>query len=428
MTAEAQAPIIFLINTQTRGKVTVDGINPVAGSGPLEGVTVIELGQLIAGPFAGQLLGDFGAEVIKVELPGTGDPMRSWGHVLPAEVDSLWWSVIARNKKSVTADIRVPEGRELLIRMVSFADVLIENFRPGTMEKWGLSYEVLRSVNPRLVMVRVSGFGQTGPYSERAGFGAIGEAMGGLRALVGDPDRPPVRTGIALGDAMAGALGAFGVLAALYERNESGEGQVLDVALYESVLTFMESLVIAYHIGGWVRERTGATLPGVAPSNVYPTADAKEILIAANQDSVFRRLAEAMLAPELSDDLRYATHLARGQHQVEIDSLISAWTITLTSAALLEILAKSGVPAGPIYQAPEMLEDPHFAARSAIIAVPHPAFGMVKMQNVAPKASRTPGSVRWVGPRLGAHNEEILTRRLGLSLEEFQKAQGDAPA
>ena len=396
-------------------------------SGPLAGIRVIEVGQLIAGPFVGQLLGDFGAEVIKVELPGLGDPMRQWGRI-PGGGDSLWWSVIARNKKSITLDIRTDAGRDVMLRLVAQADVLVENFRPGTMENWGLSYEVLKEANPGLVMARVSGFGQTGPYADRGGFGAIGGAMGGLRAVVGNPDRPPVRTGIAVGDAMSGALGAFSVLAALHERDSSGEGQVLDIALYESVLTFMESLIIDYQVDGFVRERTGATLPGVAPSNVYPTLDGREILIAGNQDNVFRRLATAMGRPDLADDARFASHIARGQHQAVLDALVSNWTSTLPAEPLLAVLADAGVPAGQIYRAPEMLADPHFAARQAIVDVPHPTLGMVKMQNVSPRASRTPGSVRWVGPELGAHNDEILRDHLGLSDLAIAQAQGCGPA
>ncbi|MDO8309261.1 MAG: CaiB/BaiF CoA-transferase family protein [Actinomycetota bacterium] len=391
--------------------------------GPLAGVLVIELGQLIAGPFAGQLLGDLGADVVKIELPGTGDPMRQWGQLTP-EGESLWWSVIGRNKKSVTLDVRTDGGRSAVLRLVALADVLIENFRPGTLEKWGLSYEALREVNPGIVVVRVSGFGQTGPYTDRAGFGAIGEAMGGLRAVVGDPDRPPVRTGIAIGDALSGALGALGALAALLERRTSGQGQVLDVALYESVLAFMESLIPDYVTEGWIRPRTGATLPGVAPSNVYPTLDGRDVLIAGNQDSVFRRLTEVMGAEHLADDPRYATHTARGERQRELDALVSAWTATVPSADLLELLAKAGVPAGPIYRAPDMLEDPHFMAREAIVTVPHPVLGSVTMQNVFPRASRTPGSIRWAGPTLGEHTDEVLAGMLGLSPSEITSAQG----
>jgi formyl-CoA transferase len=396
--------------------------HPASGFGPLAGFRVIELGQLIAGPFAGQLLGDLGAEIIKIELPGEGDPIRRWGRLTP-EGESLWWSVIGRNKKSVAINVRSSAGREAFLRLVELADVVIENFRPGTLERWGLSYETLKEVNPCIVMVRVSGFGQTGPYSDRAGFGAVGEAMGGLRAVVGNPDRPPVRTGISIGDAMSGALGALGAVAALLERKNSGQGQVLDVALYESVLTFMESLVTDYDVSGHVRERTGATLPGVAPSNIYPTCDGREVVIAGNQDSVFRRLATAMGSPELAEDSKFATHIARGKHQEELDLLISAWTISLTSTSIIDTLADAGVPSGSIFRAPDMLSDPHFTARNSIVDVAHPVLGTIKMQGVAPRASRTPGRINWPGPALGAHTTEVLTGLLGLSEAEIEKAQ-----
>lgn len=396
---------------------------PPAPTGLLSGFRVIELGQLIAGPFAGQLLGDLGAEVIKVELPGDGDPMRQWGQLTP-DGESLWWSVIGRNKKSVTLDVRSEAGRLAMLRLVAVSDVFIENFRPGTLERWGLSYDALKEANPGLVLVRVSGFGQTGPYADRAGFGAIGEAMGGLRAVVGDPDRPPVRAGIAVGDAVSGALAALGAVAALLERGNSGQGQVLDVALYESVLAFMESLVTDYDVTGRIRPRTGATLPGVAPSNVYPTCDGPDVLIAGNQDSVFRRLAAVMGKPELADDPMYATHVARGERQHELDGLVSAWTSSMTSEEVIDVLAEAGVPAGSIYRAPEMLADPHFAARAAIIDVPHPTLGSIKMQNVTPRASRTPGRVTWPGPALGAHTDEVLGGLLGLTDAQIAHAQG----
>jgi formyl-CoA transferase len=386
---------------------------PDRSGGPLTGYRVLELGQLIAGPFCGQLMGDMGAEVIKVEPPG-GDAMRQWGQVLP-EGESLWWSVIARNKKSVTLDLRTEQGRSAVRALVPHVDVVVENFRPGRMEEWGLTYEALAEINPRVVMIRISGFGQTGPYSRRAGFGAIGEAMGGLRYVVGDPDRPPVRTGIAIGDALAGTMGAYAALAALLEREHSGRGQQVDVAIYEAVLAFMESLVPEYQVAGYVRERTGATLPGVAPSNVYPTADGASVLIAANQDTVFRRLAAAMGQPELGTDPRYSTHTARGERQGELDDLVSAWTSDHESGRLVELLAENGVPAGMIYRPSEMLADPQFLARRSIVEVPHRTFGRVAMQGVAPQLSRTPGSVRWVGPELGEHNEEILGGLLGLA-------------
>lgn len=403
-----------------------DGSGPdvdTGPQGPLAGFTVLELGQLIAGPFAGQLLGDLGADVIKIELPGSGDPLRQWGR-MTEDGRSLWWSVIGRNKRSVVLDVRAPAGRDALLRLVAAADVLIENFRPGTMERWGLSYDELRAANPGIVMVRVSGFGQDGPHADRAGFGAVAEAVGGLRAVVGEPGRPSVRTGIALGDEMAGVLGALGAVSALLERTRSGQGQMIDVALYESVLTFMDSLVSDYQADGWIRERTGPTLPGVAPSNVYPTRDAREILIAGNQDSVFARLAEAMGQPELTHDPRFATHRARGDNQEAIDALVAAWTRTHDADELVKVLADAGVPAGGVYRVPEMLADEHFQARRSIVEVGDDTGGRIAMQNVAPRISRTPGRIRWPGPALGAHDSEVLGEQLGMSEVEITRAQG----
>ncbi len=375
---------------------------------------MVELGTLIAGPFCGQLFGDMGAEVIKIEPPGTGDPMRAWGRGLP-----VWWPVIARNKKSVTLNLREPRGQDLLKQLVAQADVLIENFRPGTLEKWGLDFEGLSAVNERLVMVRVSGFGQTGPYARRAGYGSVGEAMGGIRYLAGDPDRPPSRVGLSIGDSLAAMFACVGALAALHDRERTGKGQVVDSAIYEAVLAVMESTVPEYTQGGTIRERSGAILPKTAPSNVYPTADGEMILMGANQDSVFARLAEAMGQPELASDPRYADHVARGEHQDELDDAIAHWTATLDADALLDTLERHGVPSGRIFRTPEMLADPHFQARDAIIDVAHPVFERLKMQNVFPKMSRTQGTVRWPGPELGAHNDEVYKGLLGVSEEDL---------
>ena len=383
-------------------------------TGPLTDLRVVELGTLIAGPFCGQLFGDMGAEVIKVEPPGTGDPMRAWGRGLP-----VWWPVIARNKKSVTLNLREPRGQELLKDLAAHADVLIENFRPGTLERWGLDYEALSGVNERLVMVRVSGFGQTGPYARRAGYGSVGEAMGGIRYLAGDPDRPPSRVGLSIGDSLAATFACVGALAALHDRERTGKGQVVDSAIYEAVLAVMESTVPEYTQGGTIRERSGAILPKTAPSNVYPTADGEMIVMGANQDSVFARLAEAMGQPELATDPRYADHVARGEHQDELDEVIAGWTATLAADPLLDGLERHGVPAGRIFRVPEMLTDPHFQARDAIVDVAHPLFERLKMQNVFPKLSRTQGTVRWPGPELGAHNAEVYRGLLGLSDEEL---------
>ena len=388
-------------------------------AGPLAGLRVIELGTLLAGPFCGQLLGDFGAEVIKVEPPGQGDPMRVWGRE-KAGGKSLWWPVVARNKKAITLDLRQPEGQALLKALAAKSDFLVENFRPGTMEKWGLGWADLSVINPRLIMIRVSGFGQTGPYASQAGFGAIGEAMGGLRYVVGDPSTPPSRMGISIGDSLAATFACVGALTALHHRHVTGRGQVIDSAIYEAVLNMMESLITEYDKTGFIRERTGAILPNVAPSNVYATRDGL-VLIAANQDTVFARLAQAMGRPELATDPRYATHGARGAHQQELDALVDGWTRTLTTREVLASMAEHGVPAGLIYRAPEMLEDPHFAAREAIVSVPHPDFGQLRMQNVAPKLSETPGSIRSPSPALGQHNDEIFLELLELGQARYDE-------
>jgi len=387
--------------------------DPQDRSGPLSDLRVLEMGQLLAGPFCGQLLADFGAEVIKLEQPGVGDPMREWGREKP-HGKSLWFPVLARNKKSVTLNAREASGQELIRSLIEKSDVIVENFRPGTMERWNLGWDELSAINPRLIMIRVSGYGQTGPYASRAGFGAIGEAMGGLRYVVGDPSTPPSRVGISIGDTLAATFATLGGLMALHNVHRTGRGQVVDSAIYEAVLGVMESLITEYDQGGYIRERTGAILPNVSPSNVYPTKDGKMILIAANQDTVFRRLAEAMGRPELSDDPRYAGHSARGDHQTELDDLIADWTRTLDSVPLEATLHDHGVPAGNIYRAPEMLEDAHFKAREAIVRIADHTFGEIAMQNVAPKLSETPGEIRHAGPLLGEHNDEIYRGLLGL--------------
>jgi len=387
-----------------------------SGKGPLSDLRVLEMGQLLAGPFCGQLLADFGAEVIKCEQPGVGDPMRQWGREKP-HGKSLWWPVVGRNKKSVTLNLRTPEGQEMVRGLVKTTDILIENFRPGTMERWGLSYETLKAINPRLIMVRVTGYGQTGPYAPRAGYGAIGEAMGGLRYVVGDPSTQPSRMGISIGDELAAMHACMGALMAIHARERTGMGQVVDSAIYEAVLNMMESLVTEFDVAGYVRERTGAILPNVSPSNVFDTADNKLLLIAANQDTVFKRLAEVMGKPELAEDDRYATHAARGANMTELDNMINEWTKTIPLKELETLLNDNGVPCGLIYRAADMLEDEHFKARNAIVDVAHPEFGSMKMQNVAPKLSDTPGSVRHAGPELGEHNSYVFDELLNLSAE-----------
>ncbi len=385
-------------------------------TGPLADLKVVEMGQLIAGPFCGQLLGDMGAEVIKIEPPGAGDPMRVWGQGQP-----VWWEVIGRNKLSVSLNLRVPEGQDLARRLIAQADVLIENFKPGTLEGWGLDPEQLRADNPRLIVVRMSGYGQTGPYSERAGFGGVGEAMGGWRRIVGDPDRPPSRMGVSIGDSLTASYGCMGVLAALHHRHATGRGQVIDAALYESVLQVMEGMIAEYSAAGVTRQRSGAILPGIAPSNVYPCSDG-EYMIGANNDGLFKRLAAAMGRPELSDDARYATHGARGANQTELDDLIAAWTSTMTVEQVEKAMLDAGIPAGRLYAPADMLEDPHFEARDAIVSVDHPRWAGLKMQGVFPKFSETPGAVRTIAPQtVGEHNEVVLGERLGLGVEEIER-------
>lgn len=379
---------------------------------PLGDIRVLELGTLLAGPFSGRLLGDFGAEVIKIEPPDKPDPMRQWGK--QKDGHGLWWPIQSRNKKSITLNLRERKGQEIFLELVKKADVVIENFRPGTMEKWNLSYERLREANRRIIMVRTSGFGQTGPYKHRAGFGSIGEAMGGLRYVTGFPDRPPTRIGISIGDTLAAMFAVIGTLVALHERERSGEGQVVDTALYEAVFAVMESIVPDYLLAGYVRERMGNTLPGVAPSNIYKTKDGTYVVIGANADNVFRRLCEAMGREELSRDPRFSTHHARGDNMEELDRLIEEWTMTMTADECLAILEEKGVPAGKIYSAKEIVEDPHYLAREMIVRVMHPVLGEFPMPGIVPKLSRTPGRIREPGAEvMGKHNEEVYGQLLG---------------
>ncbi|MFN2099925.1 CaiB/BaiF CoA transferase family protein [Altererythrobacter sp. MF3-039] len=383
--------------------------------GALAGIRVIEMGQLLAGPFCGQLLGDMGADVIKLEPPGAGDPMRLWG----MGDEKVQWEVIARNKRSVTCNLRIPEGQELARKLIANADVLVENFKPGTLERWGLSPEELHKINPGLIIARMSGYGQDGPYSDRAGFGGIGEAMGGWRYVVGEPDRPPARMGISIGDTLCATYGTMGILAALHHRARTGEGQVVDTALYEAVLQVMEGLVPEYDYNGFIRERSGSILPGIAPSNVYSCKDGP-FMIGANNDRIFGRLAEAMEMPQLADDPKYATHLARGVNQTELDLLINAWTGTLTIDEVDALMIKHSIPAGRVYTAKDMLEDPHFKAREAIIEVETEGHGKLKMQNAFPRMSKSPSGVRRVAPTSpGQHNAEVLEEVLGMAEAEL---------
>lgn len=388
-----------------------------ARKGPLTDLRMIEMGQLIAGPFCGQLFADMGADVIKVEPPGKGDPMRVWGR----EGYPLWWKVCARNKRCITANLREKEGQDIIRELVKEADFILENFRPGTMERWGLGYEDLKKINPEIIMIRVSGYGQTGPYSRRPGYASVGEAMGGVRYLMGDPDRKPSRAGISLGDSLAATFATVGALGALHHRNKTGEGQVIDASIYESVLTIMESLVSEHTVESYTRERSGSILPAIAPSNIYDGTDGM-VIIAANQDTIFARLSKAMGQPELANDPQYATHAARGANQTELDDLIQDWAKDKTIDELEELMIEHAVPVGKVYRAKEMVVDPHYAAREALIDVPSEKFGSVKMQNVFPKMSKTQGEIRWGGPeKLGQHTEEVLTELLDLTPEQIEK-------
>jgi succinyl-CoA--D-citramalate CoA-transferase len=399
----------------------------MATTGPLAGVRVLELGGLIAGPFCGHLLADYGAEVIKVELPGEGDLMRQWGGLYKGM--GLYWPILARNKQAITLDLRQPAGQALFRQLTAHADVVIENFRPGTLERWGLGYDALAEANPGLILVRVTGYGQTGPYRDKAGFGAIGEAMGGLRYLTGEPGRPPVRVGVSLGDALAATMGCVGTLLALYARDGrrgSGHGQVVDVAIYEAVWAYMESILPEWTKLGTVRERTGSTLPGVAPSNVYPSREGEWVLIAANADAVFRRLAEAVGHPEWATDARFATHHARGAHQALLDSLIAEWTSQQAATEILARMDAGGVPAGRIYTARDIAQDPHYAARGMIVEQRQPELAeAVPMQGVVPKLSATPGTLHSPAPGLGEHNAAVYGGLLGLGPAELEKLRAD---
>lgn len=401
------------MTTPEAGGATADG---TAKHGPLVGLRVLELGSLLAGPFCGQLLSDLGAEVIKVEAPGKGDVMRIMGRARVGD-RGLWWSHVARGKWCITLNLRVPEGQAIARELISRCDVVVENFRPGTLERWNLGYDALSEASAGLILTRVTGYGQTGPYRDRAGFGVVGEAMGGLRYVTGFPDRPPPRVGISIGDMLAGVFGVVGTLAALHERHRSGRGQVVDVAIYEAIAALMESTLSDYARGGVNRERTGSTLPGFAPSNAYLTLDGHWYILGANADNPFRRLAAVMGRAELADDPRYATDQARGERMEELDEMVGEWVATKTSDELTEVLGAAGVPAGPIYDAAMALVDPHYRARGMIQEIEEPELGTLAMPGVVPKLSRTPGSISWPGPAHGEHDDEILGELLGIGLE-----------
>ncbi|AEF39163.1 CaiB/BaiF CoA transferase family protein [Hoyosella subflava] len=375
---------------------------------PLQGVRILEMGQLIAGPFTGSRLADFGAEVIKIEPPGRGDPMRDWGKKVDGT--SLWWAVIARNKKSVTVDLSTSEGRDVLRELVKDADAIVENFRPGTLERWGIGPEELHKINPGLIIVRISGFGQTGPYASRPGFASVGEAMGGLRYINGFPGGVPPRCGISLGDTLAALFAFEGLLMALYWRDaRGGTGQVVDASILESCFAMLESTLPDYDKLGIVREPTGTSLKSLAPSNVYPTKEGRHIVIAANADPMFTRLTRAMNMPELAADPRFATHIPRGENGEEIDRIIAEWSSQLTYDELTSALDAQAVVWGPINSIADIVEDPHVQERGMIVRQPDDRFGDLAIPGVVPRLSVTPGKVNWLGRATpGTDNEAIL--------------------
>jgi formyl-CoA transferase len=388
--------------------------------GPLAGIRILELGQAIAGPFATAFLAWFGAEIIKAEPPGSGDPLRNWRVV--KDGTSLWWYSMARNKKCVTLDLRLPEGQRIARELAKRVDVVIENFRPGTLEKWGLGYEDLRKENPRIILARISGYGQSGPYAQKPGFAAVAEAFGGLRYVTGEPDRPPVRPNLSIGDSVAGLHAALGILMALYHRDaQRGAGQEIDVALYECVLNLMEGTISEYDAAGVKREREGMRLTGIVPSGTYRCSDGAYIVIGANGDSIFRRLMSAIGREDLGNDPRLAQNDGRSRHVDEIDAAISAWTERHPAAEAIGALEKAEVPAGPIYSAEQMASDPHYRERGVYEETSLPTGRTVKLPTVAPKLSGTPGGLRWIGPPLGAHNREIFTDWLGIPAAELER-------
>lgn len=393
--------------------------------GSLAGLRVLELGQLIAGPFAARMLGDFGAEVIKVEPPARdgaqgGDPLRKWRRLHPDDPSgtSLWWYIQARNKQSVTINLRDPDGQDLVRRLVASTDILIENFRPGAMEKWGLGYEELATINPGLIYVRLSGYGQSGPYRERPGFGSIAEAMGGMRYVTGFPDRPPVRMNLSIGDTLAALHAVVGALSALRHRYETGQGQVVDVALYEAVFNVMESTLPEYAAYGDVRERTGTNLTGIVPSNTYPTAGGGHIVIGANGDSIFKRLMHAIGRDDLGNDPALGNNAGRAAQADMIDDAIAQWTSSQPLDDALAVLEQADVPSGKIYSAADWAGDPQFIAREMIQNMPMPDGAPISVPAPVPKLSRTPGQTRWLGPELGEHTDQILQ---ALGLDEAQR-------
>lgn len=391
---------------------------------PLEGVRVLELGSLIAGPYAASILAQFGAEVIKVEPPGTGDPLRKWRKM--HKDTSLWWYSQSRNKKSLTLNLKDPDAQAVIHKLVEECDIVIENFRPGTLEKWNLGWEQLSAINPALIMIRVSGYGQDGPYASRPGFAAIAESIGGLRYLAGYPDRPPVRAGVSIGDTLASLYGVIGAMMAMHHlKVNGGKGQYVDVALYEAVFGVMESLIPEYGMFGFIRERTGPSMPGIAPSSTYRSADGRYIVIAANSDSIFKRLMNAIGRADLADDEELAHNDGRARRSDELDAAIEAWTSRHNLTDALDVLEAAAVPASGINTAEDIFHDPHFRAREMITEQPLPDGETISLPGIVPKLSATPGTTRWLGPKLGEHTDEILSH-LGYSAQDIAalKAKG----
>ena len=386
-------------------------------SKPLAGLKVVELGTLIAGPFASRICAEFGAEVVKVESPDGGDPLRKWRKLY--EGTSLWWFVQARNKQSITLNLKHEGGREVLKKLLAEADILIENFRPGVLEKLGLGWEMLHELNPKLVMVRLSGFGQSGPMHDQPGFGAVGESMGGLRYITGFEDRPPVRTGISIGDSIAALWGVIGALMALRHREvNGGKGQVVDVALYEAVFAMMESMVPEFDVFGFIRERTGNIMPGVTPSSINTCADGKHIQLGANGDAIFQRFMRAIDRSDLADDPTLADNAGRDARRDELYGVIDRWAASLPLSEVEAVLVRAEVPASRIYSAEDMFRDPQFLAREMFLSAQLPDGKPFKMPGIVPKLSETPGGVEWTGPQLGEHNQAVLNRR-GYSAEQI---------
>jgi formyl-CoA transferase len=391
-------------------------------SGALAGLRVIELGTLIAGPFCARILGEFGAEVIKIEAPEGGDPLRTWRKL--HDGTSLWWSVQSRNKKSVTVNLKAEAGQDIVRRLAREADIVVENFRPGALEKWGLGYDRLSADNPGLIMVRLSGYGQSGPYRDQPGFGAIGEAMGGIRFVTGYPDRPPVRAGISLGDSVAAMYGVIGALMALHARQgNGGRGQLVDVALYEAVFSLMESLLPEYDVCGFVRTRSGASLPGIVPSNTYTTGDGKYLVIGANGDSIFKRFMQSIGRPDLAADPALANNEGRVRRTEELDRVIVDWAAGVTLDQALAVLSHAEVPAGKIYDIADIVRDVHYQARGMLEQHRLPDGTPIKLPGIVPKLSDAPGVTRWLGPALGQHTDEVL-QRAGYASAEIAQLRG----